>query len=144
MNQIDELLVVKRSGEIVEFDPDRIKNAIEAAINAGDEGFDLSSVPEIVDGVHQELSDRFTEFYPNVENIQDIVEKLLIGSFNVYYHHEHHLNAKIPYYNLEKFHHMIKNDVSELINAPIYEKGYFTAALRTVLVPKEQLEIHSG
>ena len=74
MNQIDELLVVKRSGEIVEFDPDRIKNAIEAAINAGDEGFDLSSVPEIVDGVHQELSDRFTEFYPNVENIQDIVE----------------------------------------------------------------------
>ena len=32
MNQIDELLVVKRSGEIVEFDPDRIKNAIEAAI----------------------------------------------------------------------------------------------------------------
>ncbi|MEL0080857.1 MAG: ribonucleoside-diphosphate reductase subunit alpha [bacterium] len=80
MNQIDELLVVKRSGEIVEFDPDRIKNAIEAAINAGDEGFDLSSVPEIVDGVHQELSDRFTEFYPNVENIQDIVEKHLIRS----------------------------------------------------------------
>ena len=80
MNQIDELLVVKRSGEIVEFDPDRIKNAIEAAINAGDEGFDLSSVPEIVDGVHQELCDRFTEFYPNVENIQDIVEKHLIRS----------------------------------------------------------------
>ena len=80
MNQIDELLVVKRSGEIVEFDPDRIKNAIEAAINAGDEGFDLSSVPEIVDGVHQELRDRFTEFYPNVENIQDIVEKHLIRS----------------------------------------------------------------
>ena len=80
MNQIDELLVVKRSGEIVEFDPERIKNAIEAAINAGDEGFDLSSVPEIVDGVHQELNDRFTEFYPNVENIQDIVEKHLIRS----------------------------------------------------------------
>tara|TARA_B100000900_G_scaffold71414_1_gene56784 strand:+ start:5729 stop:8554 length:2826 start_codon:yes stop_codon:yes gene_type:complete len=80
MNQIDELLVVKRSGEIVEFDPERIKNAIEAAINAGDEGFDLSSVPEIVDGVHKELNDRFTEFYPNVENIQDIVEKHLIRS----------------------------------------------------------------
>ena len=80
MNQIDELLVVKRSGEIVEFDPDRIKNAIEAAINAGDEEFDLALVPEIVDGVHQELSDRFTEFYPNVENIQDIVEKHLIRS----------------------------------------------------------------
>ena len=40
----------------------------------------MSSVPEIVDGVHQELSDRFTEFYPNVENIQDIVEKHLIRS----------------------------------------------------------------
>ena len=37
MNQIEQLLVVKRSGELVEFDSVRILNAINAAINAGSE-----------------------------------------------------------------------------------------------------------
>ena len=69
-----------------------------------------------------------------------IIEKLLIGSFYVHYHHEHHLNAKIPYYNLEKFHKLVKKDISSKIKAPIYEKGYFSAALATVLIPKEHLE----
>jgi len=68
-----------------------------------------------------------------------IIEKLLIGSFYVNYHHEHHLNAKIPYYNLRKFHELVKIKINNLIKAPIYEKGYFSAALRTVLVPKEEL-----
>ena len=35
MNQIEQLLVVKRSGELVEFDSVRILNAINASINAG-------------------------------------------------------------------------------------------------------------
>ena len=67
------------------------------------------------------------------------IEKLLIGSFFVYYHHEHHLDAKIPYYNLNKFHNLVKNKVNNYVKAPVYEKGYFSAALRTVLVPKEEL-----
>ena len=67
------------------------------------------------------------------------IEKLLIGSFFVYYHHEHHLNANIPYYNLNKFHNLLKNKVNNYVKAPIYEKGYFSAALRTVLVQKEEL-----
>jgi len=28
------------------------------------------------------------------------LERFLIGSLNVYYHHEHHLYPKVPYYNL--------------------------------------------
>jgi len=36
-NQIDELLVVKRSGELVKFDSKRILAAINAAISAGNE-----------------------------------------------------------------------------------------------------------
>ena len=80
MNLIDELMVVKRSGEVVKFDLDRIQNAINAAISAGDENFDAKSVSLVVDSIQKEINDRFTEFYPNVENIQDIVEKNLIKS----------------------------------------------------------------
>ena len=75
MNHIEELLVVKRSGEVVNFDLDRISNAIKAAIDAGDEKYDANAISNIVDSIHKEIDERFTEFYPNVENIQDIVEK---------------------------------------------------------------------
>ena len=78
-NQIDELLVVKRSGELVKFDSKRILAAINAAISAGNEP-ELLEVDssQIVDDIEEEISSRFIEFYPNVENIQDIVEKHLI------------------------------------------------------------------
>ena len=81
MNQIEQLLVVKRSGELVEFDSNRILNAINAAINA-EEDPKLSEVNsnEIVDKIEEEIFTRFVEFYPNVENIQDIVEKHLVRS----------------------------------------------------------------
>mgnify|MGYP001161105035 FL=1 len=70
-------------------------------------------------------------------------EKLLIGSFNVNYHHEHHLNSKIPYYNLQKFHNIVHSQIKENIkpeyNAVIYEKGYFSAFFSTVFVSKTEL-----
>ena len=84
MNLIDKLMVVKRSGEVVKFDLDRIQNAINAAISAGDENFDPKSVTLVVDSIQKEINDRFTEFYPNVENIQDIVEKNLTNVLNIY------------------------------------------------------------
>ena len=80
MNHIEELLVVKRSGEVVNFDLDRISNAIKAAIDAGDEKYDANAISNIVESIHKEIDERFTEFYPNVENIQDIVEKHLLRS----------------------------------------------------------------
>ena len=79
MNQIEQLLVVKRSGELVKFDSARILNAINAAINAGSESESPNvNSNEIVDNIEEEIQSRFLEFYPNVENIQDIVEKHLI------------------------------------------------------------------
>ena len=79
MNQIEQLLVVKRSGELVKFDSARILNAINAAINAGNESENSeANLSEIVDNIEEEIQSRFLEFYPNVENIQDIVEKHLI------------------------------------------------------------------
>ena len=57
------------------------------------------------------------------------LEKALIGSFSVYYHHEHHMNTRIPYYNLKKYHELIFEEVNKntekFKNFPLYEKGYF-------------------
>ena len=85
MNQIEEMLVVKRSGELVKFDSSRIINAVNSAINAGNEDHSGVDVGILVDAIEEEVRERFIEFYPNVENIQDIVEKHLIRAdlFNV-------------------------------------------------------------
>ena len=52
------------------------------------------------------------------------LERFLIGSLNVYYHHEHHLYPKIPYYNLHKIHGLVGQKV-RAINPAVYAKGYF-------------------
>jgi len=52
------------------------------------------------------------------------LERILIGSLNVYYHHEHHLFPKVPYYNLPKLHKLICE--KELQHNPqIFAMGYF-------------------
>ncbi|HVS15507.1 MAG TPA: ribonucleoside-diphosphate reductase subunit alpha [Thermoanaerobaculia bacterium] len=70
--------VVKRNGEIVPFDRVRIANAIRKAIEATH----ADVAPEAIDGITgnivDEIAGRFTDFFPNVENIQDIVEKHLV------------------------------------------------------------------
>ncbi|MEM9593715.1 MAG: ribonucleoside-diphosphate reductase subunit alpha [Acidobacteriota bacterium] len=72
-----DLRVVKRTGEVVDFDSVRIQNAISKAIGATGETLSGSAVEQIVDSVTDEVKGRFLDFYPNVENIQDIVEKHL-------------------------------------------------------------------
>lgn len=61
-----------------------------------------------------------------------IVEKLLIGSQSVFFHHEHHLMPNVPFYNLKKLNELISDRVNKL-NPNIYEKGYFSAAFRSIL-----------
>ena len=62
MNQIEQLLVVKRSGELVEFDSVRILNAINAAINAGsEEESSKVDTQDIVDNIEEEIFSRFSE-----------------------------------------------------------------------------------
>ena len=72
--------VVKRTGEVVSFDRERIRVAIDKAVDAADAAGRLSSVQRdgIVSDIVQEISGRFTDFFPNVENIQDVVEKHLV------------------------------------------------------------------
>jgi ribonucleoside-diphosphate reductase alpha chain len=72
--------VVKRNGEVVEFDEARIRNAVIKAVRATGKEADIADgrIERLVDRVCEEIDGRFTDFFPNVENIQDIVEKHLV------------------------------------------------------------------
>jgi ribonucleoside-diphosphate reductase alpha chain len=70
--------IVKRTGEVVPFDRARIRHAVEKAIRAVGTDIDPLRLDLVVDRVIAEVDDRFVEFFPNVENIQDIVEKHLV------------------------------------------------------------------
>jgi len=73
-----QLMVTKRTGEVVDFDFARIKNAISKAIRSTGKPISPDVIERIVEDIVEEVGDRFQEFYPNVENIQDIVEKHLV------------------------------------------------------------------
>ena len=70
--------VIKRSGAVVPFNPDRIVNVIyRAAVSVG--GRDKEKAQELAKKVVTMMEATFEEGYtPQVEEIQDIVEKVLI------------------------------------------------------------------
>jgi uridine kinase len=70
--------VVKRSGAIVPFNPDRITNAIyRAAVAVG--GRDRERAEELAQQVVKKLEEQCPEGHnPHIEEIQDVVEKVLI------------------------------------------------------------------
>ena len=73
-----KLMVVRRNGEVADYDPQRVGSAIHKAIRSSNAKVEDSIVEEVVTDVSNEVENRFREFYPNVENIQDIVEKHLV------------------------------------------------------------------
>lgn len=70
--------VIKRSGAIVPFNPDRIANVIyRAAVSVG--GRDKEKAAGLAKQVIEIMEEKFEEGYkPHVEEIQDIIEKVLI------------------------------------------------------------------
>ena len=79
-------MVVKRTGEVVDFDRERIRNAITKAIRATAQQtqwatLENGTLSTLVSDVVTEIDKRFVDLYPNVENIQDIVEKHLVKNF---------------------------------------------------------------
>ena len=70
--------VVKRTGEIANFDQERIRTAILKAVEARRAELPPNEVDEVLGSIIEDIEGRFDEFYPNVENIQDIVEKQLV------------------------------------------------------------------
>ncbi|MBI4173685.1 MAG: ribonucleoside-diphosphate reductase subunit alpha [Candidatus Aenigmarchaeota archaeon] len=73
-----QLMVVKRSGEIVDFDQVRISNAVLKAVRASGQELAQEQLDGLMADITGEIEQRFVDFYPNVENIQDIVEKHLV------------------------------------------------------------------
>ncbi len=74
--------VVKRTGEIVNFDAERIRSAILSTVEATGIAMTPAEVDQVVDHILADIDGRFSEFFPNVENIQDIVEKhLVVGGY---------------------------------------------------------------
>jgi len=70
--------VIKRSGAIVPFNQKRIANAIYRAVVAVG-GRDKHKAEELSEEVVKSLNEKFTDsITPNIEDIQDIVEKVLI------------------------------------------------------------------
>lgn len=70
----------KRNGEIVAYDQEKVFNAINKAMTATGEGSE-SEARDVARNVHSELlriAKKFKFFMPDVEGIQDIVEKQLI------------------------------------------------------------------
>ena len=70
--------IVKRNGLIVEFNGDKIFEAVNKAANETELGIDYELAREIADSIEDELED--LEFTPDVEYIQDMVEDALMQS----------------------------------------------------------------
>ena len=72
------LKVIKRNGQEVEFDSDKIVNALTNAFLETEKGIDDDLIHEIAEQVTEDVSD--LEYYPDVETIQDMVEDALMNS----------------------------------------------------------------
>ncbi len=70
--------VVKRTGQVVDFDASRIRNAVANAVKGAGQTIGDTHLDTLVTRICEEIDGRFREFFPNVENIQDIVEKHLV------------------------------------------------------------------
>lgn len=57
-----------------------------------------------------------------------LVERVLIGSLNASFHHEHHLLPKVPHYNLVQVHKLKKDEIEKRVPG-VFVPGYFRAAL---------------
>lgn len=75
---MQDLRIVKRNGEVVPFDLERIRNALRKAVVASNKVLSDDRLDALVESVREEIQTRFIEFFPNVENVQDIVEKHLV------------------------------------------------------------------
>jgi|TARA_R100000315_G_C5182736_1_gene106072 hypothetical protein len=68
---MNRFFVVQRSGELELFDPQRLLIKINGSLNP-------EQAIKVVDQIEKEISTRFQEFYPNADNIKDLLEKHLL------------------------------------------------------------------
>ena len=70
--------IIKRDGRVVLFDLNKIAGAILSALEAAHEG-DAADAARVANGVQGELENRFPTEAPNIEDIQDTVERQLMN-----------------------------------------------------------------
>lgn len=70
--------IIKRDGRVVLYDQAKIADAVLRAMNAADEG-DASDAARIANDVQRELEGSFRDQSPNIEAIQDAVERQLMN-----------------------------------------------------------------
>ncbi len=70
--------IIKRDGRVVLFDQNKIAAAILRALEAAKEG-DAADAARVANGVQSELEGRFVTDAPNIEDIQDTVERQLMN-----------------------------------------------------------------
>ncbi|MDQ6742180.1 MAG: ribonucleoside-diphosphate reductase subunit alpha [Candidatus Dormibacteraeota bacterium] len=109
--------IVKRTGDVVGFERERIESAIARALEATGDSLAAGAIGGLVDSIVEEIDERFTEFYPNVENVQDIVEKHLMRQ-------ERYEAAKA--YILYRADHHKKREASRLQSAEAARRGRLT------------------
>ncbi|MDM8547608.1 ribonucleoside triphosphate reductase [Candidatus Venteria ishoeyi] len=99
--------IIKRSGERVEFKPDKITQAIQKAGHATTE-FDRHEAELLSAQVLKVLGHRFHNGAPKIEQIQDIVEQSLISS--------NHFKTARAYIIYREQHKTLRQDQQTLVN----------------------------
>jgi ribonucleoside-diphosphate reductase alpha chain len=149
--------IFKRDGRIVDFDKDRITNAIYRAFMAsGVAG--IEEAQKLSNKVVKELNKRFTEEVPSVEDVQDIViEQLSIGGYEEVaksYHSYREKKAetrkikeeleiggepKLTVNSLEvlKKRYLLKNDEGDIIETP---SEMFRRVARAIADPDKKFD----
>jgi len=64
-------LIVKKNGELEAFDKEKLLEKINGHVD------DEHKAIKIVEDIEKEISSRFEQFYPNTDNLIDILEKHL-------------------------------------------------------------------
>ena len=70
--------ITKRDGRVVLYDQNKIASAILKALEVSGDG-NASDAAHVANNVHRELEQKFSSDSPNIEAIQDIVEKQLMN-----------------------------------------------------------------
>ncbi|NLV91366.1 MAG: ribonucleoside triphosphate reductase [Firmicutes bacterium] len=99
--------VIKRDGRVVDFDQERIINAIFKAAKAVG-GEDRRRAGELSNQVVEILAERFVDGMPTVEDVQDVVEKVLIENGHAQTAKAYILYRK-QHQELREFHHLLIN-----------------------------------
>ena len=83
------LQVIKRNGVVTDFDRNRILRAVTLAFDTCNVDKQINRLDDIVDDIEANIRTRFTDSSPNVEDIQDIVERMLVkqGLYEVSKHY---------------------------------------------------------